>query len=161
MPHFEYCSSLFFFITTTDNNKLEKSFCKSILSILKMNIFPLRDEEQYTRLLHLKILPLNYRRFKKLCKTIFNIISSNKKLSLFKYLKANKTTATRTKFIFPYFQNICMKNSFTVLSTKILNKLHFFHNSNSKNNILHNKEFSFLKSLNNSLTKHYKDCISF
>ena len=70
MPHYDYCCSLFAKQSSQLNqHRLISNFNKSILRFLKINLYGLTLEEQYTKLksLKLNILPILFRLFTHLC----------------------------------------------------------------------------------------------
>ena len=69
-----------------DNDRLDKSFKKSIKRLLNINLFEKSLSEQYNTLIHYNLLPYVYRAFVHYCIFIFN-------------LKSNMNTELRKKFI--------------------------------------------------------------
>ena len=95
---FDYCSSLFIHLDTTHKDKLTKCFAKSIHRVLKIKIFSLILDEQYTKLLSVKILPLAFRQYFRFCTFLFGTIKNNNSI-LAKKIEANiSSTSTRNKY---------------------------------------------------------------
>jgi len=118
---FDYCSSLIMHLDTTHRDKLAKCFAKSIHRVLKIKIFSLTLDEQYTKLLSIKILPLAFRQYFRFCTFLHGTIKNNNSI-LANTIKANlSTTSTRNK----YSELSCKKNfkkfSFVSISLKLLN----------------------------------------
>ena len=73
MPHFDYCSSVFFFsVSKSTSSQFVKSFHRILRSTLSLNISSRLDlSSQTSTLKSLGLLPIKLRLFKRLCSLIF------------------------------------------------------------------------------------------
>lgn len=124
MPHFDYCSTLYFITNKLNESKLIKCYNKAIKVILNLNINEhiYNIEAQYNLLKLFNIYPLTIRKFIHLSNFIFNLFKNNNCTSLISYFKQNTTIQLREKFHHTPFNSNYQKYSFTSLGTNLLNK---------------------------------------
>ena len=78
MSKYDYCSSLFFyFADITNQDRLEKNYCKALKSYLNINIKGTSIDEKFNKLKSFKLLPLRLRQFQNLVFFIFSLLKSN------------------------------------------------------------------------------------
>jgi len=124
MPHFDYCSTLYFITNKLNESKLIKCYNKAIKVILNLNINEhiYNIEAQYNLLKLFNIYPLTIRKFIHLSNFIFNLFKNNNCTSLISYFNQNTTIQLREKFHHTPFNSNYQKYSFTSLGTNLLNK---------------------------------------
>ena len=126
LPFFDYCSSLFIYMSKTLLTRFNRFFCKCIYKLLKLNIHNLNIEEQANILANYNIRPYFYRLIERFAifskKIMINDILSNIKDKL--QTRTNKFNV-RTFDSFKVPKNITFdgKRRISVFLPKFLNKI--------------------------------------
>jgi hypothetical protein len=158
VPHFEYCSVLFFNNLGSNFNKLEKKYNWSFSRVV--NIKPKNYANLtifYEFLKKHKLLPLQIKLFNHFCFFLFKIIQ-NKNLckKLFPNIIAKENSRTRSAYNTDCSKTHYKKYSFSFLSSRILNNFLDMHSNKSL------KEFTkFVCENNLILYNKCKDYFSF
>ena len=77
-PHFDYCGTVFMhFSNKAILEKLDRCFVKSVLRLIKINLFGLDQSLQYAKLRHYNILPMRIRQFFHFCTFLFTLFKTN------------------------------------------------------------------------------------
>jgi hypothetical protein len=126
MPHYDYCASLFMKQNSKfDQDRLLKNFNKTILRLLKVNLYNLTIEEQLKKLssLKLNILPILLRLFTHFC-LFFYTLSSNKHIELQNKFIINRNNTRQYYSIPDHRGSKFFLNSFIYIASSIFNELH-------------------------------------
>ena len=123
MNRFEYCGAAIMHLPNrTCLERLEKCFAKSLLRLLKVNIFTFSDADAFIFLKKkFNILPLKYRLFFHFYTFLFNLCINN---NIFFINNFNKNTRSTRSLPFKEipFKTDHGKYSFTTIATRVLNK---------------------------------------
>ena len=158
VPNFDYCSTTFFFISTTSQKRLEKCFTKSLKTLTKINLTNYDLNQQFLVLSKLNILPLPIRYFLRLCSLILTIFFNNK-LELNNELLMHKkpNLARKYNFRIPSVIAPVYRNSFITTSLKILNEFlyqNILDNQNDNDGLIKIK-----KKLRTEIFMYYNTCL--
>ena len=122
---YDYCSTLFFhFSNKRGNDRLDKSFAKSIKKYLNINIYDMDLTNQFNHLRDFKLLPLRLRFFQNFVFFTFNLLKENRKsvlLDSFVKLKKVRVQRNNTNFHEPKPNTSLYKFSFLSIAIKLLN----------------------------------------
>lgn len=133
LPHFEYCSSLFYNTYSSITNILYKCFKKNLKLFLNIDTHNKDLSSQLSDLQNFNILPINLRLFSHFCIFVHSIFSNSHCFSLINsFTKQKSNYALRTSFILPSYLTHFGKQSFIFFGTKILNLFVFSHISTPK-----------------------------
>ena len=131
MPHFDYCSTLFF---NCSHSILLKCFKKNIKLFLNIDIHNKDDlSVQLTMLERFNILPLSLRIFTHYCSFLHSLFFNQVCLPLINLFKKTSTSLTlRMPFLLPSCEKNYGKHSLVFTGTKFLNLFIYSYFSISK-----------------------------
>jgi hypothetical protein len=164
----DYSSTLFiYFSNQLDQNRLEKSFSRSIHRLLKVNLsewdprissFVEMDIETQMKTLSVhNILPLKLRYFNHFIKFLHSNISKNSDSSLINYIMSHKKvegTYRNNPLKMPVYSTNLAMFSFSSISIKIINLFLF------KDLFLEKKQFTNFYNNNHNLFNAYSICLA-
>ena len=128
IPHFEYCSSLFYNTYSSITATLFKCFKKNLKLFLNIDIHNIDLPMQLSVLQPFNILPISLRLFTHFCTFIHSIFSNSHCLSLINsFIQHKSTYSLRCNFILPSYHTHFGKQSFIFFGTKVLNLFVFSH----------------------------------
>ena len=121
MNRFEYCGVALIHLTNRSIfSRLEKCFAKSILRLIKVNIFSFTGKDEFIFLSKFNIFPLKYRMFFHFCTFLFNLCKNSNPFFINNFVK--NISNTRRHFVENPFNTKYGQYSFITISTKVLNK---------------------------------------
>ena len=147
LPHFEYCSTIFFSSSNENIYMLERSFKRSCRQITHINLHGCNVGTQCLMLRPLGVLPLRLRLFCHYINFVYKLFVNQRAIDLLNFLKKRDTPlSTRSEDTFYRSgSNLNIgKYSFITISTKLLNSFLYNHILN----ISLNKQFLIDNALN-------------
>ena len=128
-PHFDYCSSLTIYLSSTLTSQIEKLFNNSIFKLLKIKLHDISLDEQHACLKPLNILPYRLRIFFNLCifshKIQNNSILQNIVTNL-KRLQTEHDLRDKRIFIVPKSKTKTGAKRLTIFLAKFVNNILFY-----------------------------------
>jgi hypothetical protein len=135
LPHFDYCSTLFVYMSRCHIERISRLYNYCIFILLKIKLAFLSDSDQYIILKQFNLFPYKYRLFYRFCTFSYKIIKQISLLNIFNklvhktYTKSfrlstlqvyelptckTKSGQKRLSYFLPKFVNLILKNAYNL-----------------------------------------------